>query len=66
MPKGYQSFLQKSTRTTYCSKEKYANHDLCAVWVANALKHFKIEASDTKDYKYPLDSQPARARIWPD
>ncbi|NVZ60708.1 hypothetical protein HX867_01295 [Pseudomonas gingeri] len=66
MPKGYQSFLQKSTRITFCSKEKLANHDLSAAWVASALSHFKIEASDTKDYKYPLDRQPARARIWPE
>lgn len=65
MAKGYQSFLQKSTRVTYCSKEKYASHALSAVWVADALKHFDIQASDTKDYKYPLDSQPARATIWP-
>ncbi|SDS74083.1 hypothetical protein SAMN05216598_2601 [Pseudomonas asplenii] len=64
MAKGYQSFLQKSTRTTYCSSEKFANHELAATWVAAALRHFKIQAGDTKDYKYPLDSQPARATIW--
>lgn len=65
MAKGYQSFLRTSTRVTYCSKDKYANHDKAAEWVALALAHFEIRASDTKDYKYPLDSQPARATIWP-
>jgi hypothetical protein len=65
MAKGYQSFKQKSTRTTYCSKDKYASHAEASVWVADALKHFAIQASDTMDYQYPLNSQPARATIWP-
>lgn len=65
MAKGYQSFLQSSTRITYCSKNKLANHDEAKTWVADALKHFDIKASDTKNYQYPLDSQPARATIYP-
>ncbi len=65
MPRGYQSFLQKSTRTTYCSREEYTSHALGRAWAADALRHFGIQASDTKDYKYPLDRQPARAVIWP-
>lgn len=65
MAKGYQSFLQKSTRVTYCSRDKFANHDEAAAWVKLALAHFTIQASDTKDYNYPLSSQPARATIWP-
>jgi hypothetical protein len=65
MPKGYQSFQRTSTRVTYCSKDKYANHDLAKAWVTRALEHFGIQASDTKSYNYPLDSQPVRATIWP-
>jgi hypothetical protein len=65
MAKGYQSFKQKSTRTTYCSKDKYASHAESAVWVADALKHFGIQASDTMDYQFPLANQPANATIWP-
>lgn len=65
MAKGYQSFTQKSTRTVYCSKEKYSSHAKAAVWVAAALAHFGIQASDTKNYKYPLDNQPPNATIYP-
>ncbi len=65
MAKGYQSFLQKSTRTVYCSNVKFANHDESKAWVTKALAHFTIPAADTKDYNFPLDSQPAKAVCWP-
>lgn len=64
MAKGYQSFKQKSTRTVYCSANKLANHDEAATWVGECLAAFSIEASDTKDYRFPLDNQPAGATIW--
>ena len=50
MPSGYQSFKQKSTRDVYCSSTKFKNHAEAAIWVADCLKHFEIQASDTKDY----------------
>lgn len=68
MGAGYQSFLQKSTRTTYCSASKYKSHADAADWVARCLAaNGNIPASDTKDYKYPRDSQPTGANvvIWP-
>ena len=66
MPSGYQSFKQKSTRDVYCSSTKFKNHAEAAIWVADCLKHFEIQASDTKDYNYPLSSQPANAIIYPE
>ena len=62
--KGYQSFKRTSTREVYCSKDKYSSHADAKAWVTKALKHFNIRADDTKDYEYPLDSQPPRATIW--
>lgn len=64
MAKGYQSFKQKSTRQVYCSSTKYANHNEASKWIAACLQNFGIQASDTKDYNYPLNSQPAGATIW--
>ena len=63
MAKGYQSFKSKSTRDVYCSSTKLSNHAEAATWVARCLAHFGIQASDTKDYKFPLDSQPKGATI---
>jgi hypothetical protein len=63
--KGYQSFKQKSTRNVYCSKDKYSSHADAKKWITAALKNFNIQADDTMEYQYPLDTQPERATIWP-
>jgi hypothetical protein len=61
----FQSFTRKSTREVYCSRNQYASHADASAWVADALRHFNIQASDTKNYR-ELNNQPAGATIWPD
>jgi hypothetical protein len=65
MPSGYQSFKQKTSRNVFCSSNKLKSHAEASLWVGQCLAHFGISASDTKDYNYPLDSQPEGATIWP-
>ena len=64
MARGYVSFLQLSTRVTYCSGERYTSHAAAQLWVKAAVKHYSIQGSDAQVAKYPLDHQPDRATIW--
>lgn len=60
---GYQCFKTKD-RDVYCSSKEFKNHDEGAAWIALAMAHFNIQASDLLGKPYTADSQPDGATIW--
>jgi hypothetical protein len=59
----YQCFKRVSTRVTYCSRAKKANHAAGATWVGQALAHFGIAANDIQK-PFLSNNQPAGATIY--
>jgi hypothetical protein len=59
----YQCFKRISTRVTYCSSAKKANHAAGATWVGQCLAHFGIAANDIQK-PFLSNRQPAGATIY--
>ena len=60
----YQCFKTKA-RDVYCSSMEVKNHAEGAAWIAQALKHFELQANDILGKPYESDDIPKGATTYP-
>jgi hypothetical protein len=60
----YQCF-KTTSRTVYCSSQKFKSHAPAATWVAQCMANFQLQANDILGRPYESNDQPRGATIWP-